>query len=216
MSGPADGTTTTATTTATTVTTAALRGWPLPAPGGTAGKEDRGRALVVGGSTRTPGAVLLAAEAAVRCGAGKLQVATTASTAVPLAVALPEAMVLPLPEAPGGAVDAGGDLAELAELVSGADAVLVGPGLVDVDRSRALVVALLPAVTGALVLDALGLAVLTADPAALGERAARTVLTPNPTELALTLGAEPAEVSADLAGAARELARRTGATVAAG
>ena len=64
---------------AVTVTSAVLREWPLPAPG--TGKESRGRTLVVGGSDRTPGAVLLAAEAALRCGAGKLQVATAASVA---------------------------------------------------------------------------------------------------------------------------------------
>ena len=55
----------------TEVTPALLREWPLPGPGG--GKEGRGRAVVVGGSVETPGAVLLAAEATLRVGAGKLQ-----------------------------------------------------------------------------------------------------------------------------------------------
>ncbi|GAB7190121.1 NAD(P)H-hydrate dehydratase [Kineococcus sp. NUM-3379] len=204
---------------AVTVTSAVLREWRLPtAEPGASVKEQRGRVLVVGGSTRTPGAVLLAAEAAVRCGAGKMQVATAAGTATAVAVALPESMVLPLPQTAGGAVDgaAGEDLAELLELVGGADAVLLGPGAIDVGATRELVRAVLPAVRGALVLDALALAALTEDPSALGERAGRTVLTPNPSELALTLRQDQDEVAADLGAAAVELSRRTGATVAAG
>ena len=78
----------------TTVTAAVLRRWPLPRPEGD--KEDRGRTVVVGGSDQTPGAAMLAAEAAIRAGAGKLQVATVASLAPYVAIALPEALVRPL------------------------------------------------------------------------------------------------------------------------
>ena len=46
------------------VTPQVLRGWRLPEP--TGGKESRGSILVVGGSTETVGAVLLAAEASDR------------------------------------------------------------------------------------------------------------------------------------------------------
>src|SRR4051812_22083821 len=76
------------------VTPTLLRGWPLPSPAGT--KDEKGRLLIVGGSTSTPGAVLLAAEAALRVGAGKVQVATTQATAGHLAVALPEGLVVGL------------------------------------------------------------------------------------------------------------------------
>src|SRR3954469_4693554 len=97
------------------ITPQLLRSWPLPAP--TGGKESRGRILIVGGSAEVPGAVLLAAEAALRAGAGKLQVATVASVVGALSVALPEALVRALEETPGGAVAAGAaeqvrDLAE--------------------------------------------------------------------------------------------------------
>lgn len=70
-----------------TVTAAALRAQPLPAPGGD--KEQRGRVLIVGGSARVPGAVMLAGEAALRAGAGKLQLATAASVAPGMALAMP-------------------------------------------------------------------------------------------------------------------------------
>ena len=71
-----------------TISPALLRGWPLPQLDGD--KNARGTAVIVGGGRQTPGAVLLAAEAALRLGAGKVQVVTTASTAPLVAVALPE------------------------------------------------------------------------------------------------------------------------------
>ena len=86
----------------TLVTPEVLRGWILPEP--TGGKNARGSILVIGGSTETLGAVLLAAEAAMRAGAGKLQVATVASLAPFAAAALPEALVRALPETQGGAI----------------------------------------------------------------------------------------------------------------
>ena len=71
------------------ITGALLRRWPLPSPDESESKEDRGRVLVVGGSQRVPGAVLLAGEAALRAGAGKLMVMTVAGNATPVGVAVP-------------------------------------------------------------------------------------------------------------------------------
>src|SRR3954471_21593210 len=86
------------------VTPALLRRWPLPQPNPDADKEARGRVLVVGGTRETPGAVLLAATAALRAGAGKLQIAVGASSALPLALAIPEARVFGLADAADGAI----------------------------------------------------------------------------------------------------------------
>jgi NAD(P)H-hydrate repair Nnr-like enzyme with NAD(P)H-hydrate dehydratase domain len=47
--------------------------------------------LAVGGSAEIPGAVVLAATAALRAGAGKLQIATVRSAATHVATAVPEA-----------------------------------------------------------------------------------------------------------------------------
>ncbi|WP_432520398.1 NAD(P)H-hydrate dehydratase [Kineococcus sp. SYSU DK006] len=201
---------------AVTVTSSVLRRWPLPPPG--TGKEARGRTLVVGGSTRTPGAVLLAAESALRSGAGKLQVATTATTAAPLAVALPEALVLPLAETAGGGIDAGCGRrgGELAELVEQAHAVLLGVGAVGEPDVRGLLEDLVPQVSTVAVLDALGLAPVTADVTFLHHLQGRAVLTPNLTELAIVLDADPEEIAADVPAAALELAARSRTAVAAG
>jgi NAD(P)H-hydrate repair Nnr-like enzyme with NAD(P)H-hydrate dehydratase domain len=90
---------------AVAVTPALLRRWPLPKPDDDADKRDRGVALVVGGSSEVPGALILSGVAALRAGAGKLQVAAPRSTAIALGVALPEARVFPLPETGDGYLD---------------------------------------------------------------------------------------------------------------
>lgn len=198
---------------AETVTPALLRAWPLPS--GKGGKEGRGRTLVVGGSAETPGGVLLAAEAALRCGAGKLQVATAASVATAVAVALPEAMVRALPETSAGAISGVGAGAAK-DLAGAADAVLIGPGLTDPVESAAVVRALLDGLDAPVVLDALALAAVTDDPGCVRELHGRAVLTPNPTELARALREADDVVEKDLAGAAVRLAGLTGAVVAVG
>ncbi|MGY1772135.1 NAD(P)H-hydrate dehydratase [Blastococcus sp. SYSU D00813] len=195
------------------VTPQLLRRWRLPAP--TGGKESRGRILIVGGSAEVPGAVLLAAEAAMRAGAGKLQVATAASVASTLSVALPEALVRGLEETSGGALAVEG-VERVRALAEGASAVLVGPGMTDVEEAQRFVDRLLPHLECPVVLDALGISSVTADPGCLQRLEGRAVLTPNPGELALTLHRETDEVDEDPAGAALELAEKAGATVAVG
>lgn len=196
-----------------TVTPSLLRRWRLPDAGG--GKEGRGRTLIVGGSSETPGAVLLAAEAALRCGAGKLQVATAASVAHAVAVALPEALVRALPEDGHGAVR--GDCAPaVRELAEAASCVLVGPGLADVGQSAALLQGLVDGLETPVIVDALAMAGLTEDPTLLHHLGGRAVLTPNPGEMARTLHAEDDEIAADPLAGARDLAARTRAVVSVG
>ena len=197
----------------TLVTPEVLRGWQLPEP--TGGKNARGSILVIGGSTETLGAVLLAAEGAMRAGAGKLQVATVASLAPFAAAALPEALVRALPETDGGAVapEAADVVRELAE---SADAVLLGPGMTDKDATEAFGKRLLPHLGGPLALDALGLACVTADDACLHHLGGRVVLTPNPTEIAYALHAEEDEIDDDPGAATLDLAGRARAVVGLG
>src|SRR3982751_4937777 len=83
---------------------------PLPAIEGGLDKEERGRAVLVGGSTVVPGALRLTGEAILRVGAGKLQIATVEQAAIPLGMVFPEAAVVPLPaddqgELAGGAAE---------------------------------------------------------------------------------------------------------------
>lgn len=197
----------------TIVTPEVLRGWQLPEPAGD--KNTRGSILVIGGSSETLGAVLLAAEAAMRTGAGKLQVATAASVAPFAATVLPEALVRALPENDAGAIRA--DAADaVRDLAEDADAVLIGPGMADKEETQEFAARLLPHLRGPLALDALGLACVTADAACLHHLKARVVLTPNPLELAYALHLEQDEVADDPAGAAADLAARAQAVVGLG
>ena len=197
----------------TLVTTEELRGWRLPEPAGD--KNTRGSILVIGGSAETAGAVLLAAEAAMRAGAGKLQVATAASVARLAAAALPEALVRALPETDAGAIRA--DAADsVRDLVEAADAVLMGPGMTDTEQTREFVARLLPHRDGPVALDALGLAAVTADGTCLHHLGGRAVLTPNPMELAHTLHVDEDRVDENPADATLDLAGRTKAVVGLG
>ena len=190
-----------------------LRDWPLPEPG--SDKEERGRLLVVAGSRETPGAGLLAVEAAFRVGAGKVQLATARSCAASLAVSAPELMVIGLDEDDAGNIDPA-QADRVIDRAQGSSAVLVGPGLMDPDSADTLVGRLVPRLQGTVVLDALASAYVTGDPERVGDLDATVVLTVNPTELAHCLGIDGDEVRTDLERHAAALARRTGAVVLCG
>lgn len=198
---------------ATVVTSAVLRGWPLPDPG--TDKESRGRVLVVGGQVETPGAVLLAAEAALRCGAGKLQVATVDQAAAHLAMAMPEALVRALPQTPGG--DIADQAAErILDLGQACRAVVIGPGMGDPGACIELLDRVVPYLTCTVVLDAIAHAYVSAHPEVLERLPGGCILTPNLDELATTLGVSEGELARDPGNHARRLAESTGAVVRCG
>ena len=188
-----------------------LRAWPLP--GGGSGKDDRGSVLVIGGARMTPGAALLAGVAALRSGAGRLTLAVAESVAVHLAVALPEAGVLRLPETASGTVKGSSAAAVLAAPVEAADAVLIGPGLDDKDEATALLRGLLKVPAGkqppAIILDAFALGSLPELAGELGPWAGRLILTPNVTEAGILLGHDAGQLARDVP----ELAEKYGAVV---
>lgn len=185
---------------ATPVTPSLLRGWQLPGPG--SGKHERGSVLVIGGARKTPGAALLAGTAALRAGAGRLTLAVAESTAVPLAVALPEAGVVGLPESPSGSVRSTGIDALGAELGT-ADAILIGPGLDNPDETAGLLRDLIGRVSSvegpAIVIDAYALGTLPRLAKEIRLWAGHLILTPNPTEAGLLLGRDLTDLPADAA-----------------
>ncbi|MET8348364.1 MULTISPECIES: NAD(P)H-hydrate dehydratase [unclassified Micromonospora] len=191
------------------ITPGLLRNWELPVP--TGGKESRGTVLVVGGSRFTPGAVLLAGVAALRAGAGVLQLTAAESTAATLSVQVPEALVIGLPETPTGAVAADRD-GQLGELIGHADVVALGPGLKGIDETRELLHPVLDAAgpRTPLVLDAYALGALSHEPGLLVGSGRPAVLTPNVTEAGHLLGRDPGD---DLDAEAAELAVRYEAVV---
>ena len=170
------------------------RRWPLPEVDESTSKLGRGTVLIIGGTVETPGSVLLAGVAALRAGAGRLQIATAAPAAPALAAAVPEARVMGL--ATSDAEIRPDAIHDIADAIAGADAVLVGPGSLDPDRaalaSSYVLEHLGPEST--FVLDAGALALLTRMPDQFAPIAGRAVLMPNPTEAAHLLTLDPAQV----------------------
>lgn len=185
-----------------------LRSWPLPPPSADADKESRGRVLVVAGSREMAGAAMLAGVAALRAGAGKLVIATSRARAPWLSVAVPEARVIGLAETRSGAFALRGVDALAAE-ARGADALLLGPGMIDEAGSVAFVGALLGAAPDVpAVLDALGINALPM----LGERG-RVLITPHAGEMAHLTGAAKEAIVDDPRAAAQGAAARWHAVV---
>lgn len=190
-----------------------LKRFVVPRHDGANDKDDRGRILVIGGSRAIPGGALLAATAALRAGAGKLQIATVESVAVPLAIAIPEALVAGHHEQEdGGFADPAIPL--LCDRCNEVDAVIVGPGMRDgpvVERLLAMVLSLDPAMP--LVVDAAALAAAPACDAAFRDWRGGTVMLPHIGEMAALLECDTGEIDADRDGAARRASERYRAVV---
>ncbi|MGH7559113.1 MAG: NAD(P)H-hydrate dehydratase [Gemmatimonadota bacterium] len=168
-------------------------------------KGDAGRLLVVAGSERFRGAVVLTAAAALRSGAGLCVVATPAPVSEFLLAQVPEAIVVALPVTKAGAL-ATRSVDLVARAVEDADAVAVGPGLTTGRHVRELVEAALAAPLP-VVVDADGLNVLARDPRPV-RRDPATILTPHPGELGRWFGRDAFEVDAGRVDAARYAARQ--------
>lgn len=170
----------------------------LPQRARTAHKGSAGHVLLVGGDHGMGGAVLLAAGAALRAGAGLVSVASRPGHVAPLLARTPEAMAHAI-EDPG----------DLPPLLAVADVCAVGPGL---GRDRWGASLLSAAIAGghALVIDADALNLLAASRRSLPTDA---VLTPHPGEAARLLGQSVKEVQRDRIAAARALCTRLGCVV---
>ena len=168
---------------------------------------------MVAGAPQMPGAAILAATAALRAGAGKLQIGTCASVAAHVAIAVPEALVVALDETPSGAI-ALAAVKPIVERANRVDALVIGPGLVDEFASAALIAAVAAVLDVPAVIDAAALACFAEHPDALARLGGRAVLTPHAGEMAAMLR-PPARRDRSRPGALRgEAARRFGAVVA--
>jgi hydroxyethylthiazole kinase-like uncharacterized protein yjeF len=159
-------------------------------------KEQRGRVLVVGGGRETPGAVILAGTAALRAGAGKLQLATVESNAALVASSVPEARVFALPETRAGKLSQTA-CAKIEEHLDRAQCVLIGPGMIEDESVARFVEGSLRLCRAApVVVDAGAIACLGGGEKLLDALGGRAIVTPNADELCEIY---TEEVAADLA-----------------
>ncbi len=154
-----------------------------------------GHVLVIGGNAGMAGAAGLAADAALRCGAGKVSVAVAPGMGARIAGARPAAMVHEV-----------ADRAALAPLLARATVVAIGPGLGTDEWARAMLDA---AVTcpKPLIVDADALNLMAGD----AIRRADWIITPHPGEAARLLDCAAADVQHDRFGSVRALAVAYGA-----
>jgi hydroxyethylthiazole kinase-like uncharacterized protein yjeF len=177
----------------------------LPAIPADAHKGTRRKVAIIGGAPGMAGAVVLAARAALRSGAGlvKCVVAPESLAAVQEAEPAALAAVWPTDEK---SMDA--------TVASWADAILIGPGLGHTG-TRALVSDLLARFAGPVVLDADALNAFAGEAdvlhALFGGRPA--LLTPHPVEFGRLVGRDVSAVLAERFEAPAALARKSGATV---
>ncbi|KAF0813646.1 ADP-dependent (S)-NAD(P)H-hydrate dehydratase [Andreprevotia sp. IGB-42] len=192
------------------INAALLAQWPLPQPAADADKAGRGHILIVAGSPETPGAAVLAATAALRAGAGKLVIATAASVATAIGIAMPEARVIAIPETSRGGITLHA-AKSLQQAIGMVDAAVIGPGMpkgVATSHLVALLREAWPVVP--LVLDATAMDALPAQPDLGGPLA----LTPHAGEMAHLTGHAKADIEHDAASHALHYANAWSATLA--
>jgi NAD(P)H-hydrate epimerase len=164
-----------------------------------------GKVLVVAGGRGMSGAAALTARAALRSGAGLVQVACPAEVQAVVAGAFPAYTTFGIRQHADGTFGEG-VTDEVLELARGAEVVAIGPGLGRAPGTQALVRELLARCDKPIVLDADGLFAVSPF-AEEYERAAPTILTPHAGEFARLTGAPAPGTDEDRAKAAVTFAR---------
>lgn len=165
----------------------------LPARASSAHKGQFGHVLLIGGDHGFGGSITMSAQAALRCGAGLVSLATRPEHVSVALTRLPEVMAV-------GVLSAN----QLMGLLAQASVVVVGPGLGQAPWGRSLLSAAAQAKMPQ-VWDADALNMLSKADLALAEG---SVLTPHPGEAARLLGISAEQVQADRPAAARALVKK--------
>ena len=178
-------------------------------------KGDRGNVLVIAGGRDVPGAALLSGLAALRAGAGRLQIATGSRHSALVAIAVPEALVFGLPETAAGGIDPSA-VKSLSPLLEQADAILVGPGLQDDEAIASLALAILETVKSgpAFVFDARAIKCLGPIKSVVAHHEGRVIITPHAGEMAGLTKMERSTIEADPARIAHQVAKELNVVVA--
>jgi NAD(P)H-hydrate epimerase len=170
----------------------------LPARNKATHKGSNGHVLIIGGDKGFAGAVAMAAEAALRVGAGLVSVATRPEHVAVIVARTPEVMA--------HGVGSGQELASLVEL---ADVIVVGPGLGQSAWSEQLLQQV-AAATVPLVMDADALNLLAAKRVIRERRRNNWILTPHPGEAARLLQTTTEAIQIDRFAAVTELQKTYG------
>jgi ADP-dependent NAD(P)H-hydrate dehydratase / NAD(P)H-hydrate epimerase len=175
-------------------------------------KGDYGHILMIGGSLAYSGALILAARAAMRTGAGLVTALVPASIAERVALSAPEIMVRSAPPTETGSL-AHECWPEWRQKINDFDAVCIGPGLTRHAESLVWVRQLLRELRQPLVMDADALTLFAGQAHWIERANCPLVLTPHPGEFAALFGGRIEDVQADRIDRARSAAARVDATI---
>lgn len=168
-------------------------------------KGTYGRLFILAGSRGYTGAAALAANAAMRAGAGLVFLGIPESLNPILETKCTEAMTVPLAETHAGTVSDQAYL-DIKARLEHCDALVIGPGLSTNDKTALLVRRLLGEATLPVVVDADGLNCLEGRADVIRACRAPMVITPHPGELARLTGIKQPRILADPWDAARQAA----------
>jgi len=183
----------------------------LPHRGADSTKFTSGQVVVIGGSRGLTGAVCLAAEAAVRAGAGYATVAVPADLERIFEVKLTEVMSLGCASRDGALRPAA--LEQILGASERAACVVLGSGMGREQGTQRLALDVAERVEAPLVIDADGLNAHAGKLDRLTDRKAPTILTPHAGELGRLLKTDSEAIGARRLESAREAARASGAIV---
>lgn len=193
------------------VTPKLLKNWPLPQPSKDGDKESRGSILIVAGTGGMPGAGILASTAALRVGAGKLQIAAPACVAPWIAVSVPESLVLSLPETRSGKLALSG-VKQVERTAGKVQSVLIGPGMAGGSSLEHFIEKVIPCLSNdtCLVLDAAAMSVVTKKSKVFRPICGRTIITPHAGEMAALLKVDKEKILKDPVTCVLDFAREFG------
>ena len=174
-------------------------------------KGDRGKVLIIGGSTGFTGAVCMTAQSALKSGAGLITAAVPSSLNEIFEIKLTEVMTLPLEDINGKFVV--GAYKKALEFGIKCDAVAIGPGSGINEGTKAIVKEFIENYTKKLILDADALNVLAEDTSVLQKAKCDILITPHIGEMSRLTGKTAEEIVADREQTAVDFAKEYGVNV---
>lgn len=173
-------------------------------------KGDNGHSLIIAGSIGKSGAAAMAANSAMRSGAGLVTLAAPESIHAILEMKSTEAMTVPLEDNGSGALSKGA-YGRIIELLEGKDVAAIGPGLGGAVETRELVRMVVAGVRVPLVMDADALnAIAGRLDLVKSAPSPAIVMTPHPGEMSRLAGVSVGEIEADRLGVAASFAAGNG------
>jgi NAD(P)H-hydrate epimerase len=179
----------------------------LPARADDSHKGTFGKVLVIAGSVGMSGAAVLTGTAALRSGAGLVQLVVPAAIGPIVATGQICCTTTWMPSDAEGKLSQAG-LSRILETIHSANAIVMGPGLGQSDDVRTLVRTLIAVVKQPLVLDADALNVLGGEPPEFAKRTAPLIVTPHPGEFGRMINVDTPTVQANRESLAFAFAQR--------